>query len=651
MKMLFVLLPFICISQKEAASWHFGNYAGLNFQNGAPIIIHNSNLQCLSSSSSIADSAGNLLFYVRGANIVYNKNNDTMANGLNIAGSANANGGLIQSSLVIRKSGSQYYIITQNNMNYFFTSPIAPMITYAIADINLSAGLGSITVTNQSISPIGVPMAGRIAATKHCNQKDHWLLAHSGGFPGTNLYYAYLVSSTGISANPVISAIGSSQPQGYIPAHQAYFGLHKFSPNGKKVCATFPYRTVELYDFNSGTGMLSNVIKLDTCTNPPLNYYGYNPEAVGIEFSPDGTKLYISYIKGHPSLCQYNLCAGSPAAIAASKTNIVLDTISGYVPGTPFGLQLGIDGKLYVVNSNSVSLGVIQNPNALGLACNYISNAQPVSPITNYPYFATVGSTLPDFISSFFEQKLLIPPLSGTMVCGTGAFTAPVLCAATGYSIAAYQWNFNDALTGVSNTSSLSNTSHSFSANGIYSVSLILHYASCGADTLKKIINVSGLPNLSVSGSSAICKGENVMINFAGASAYILNGSAVSQNTIIVQPTVTTVYTLTGIDAVSGCQSLKTFTVRVLPCTGITRLTNDDDLLKIFPNPNHGNFRIESTLQLLNIKIYNQIGILVYENFSKSNNQSLDLTRLDNGIYFIEVQNDVFRKIQKLIKN
>jgi hypothetical protein len=156
---------------------------------------------------------------------------------------------------------------------------------------------------------------------------------------------------------------------------------------------------------------------------------------------------------------------------------------------------------------------------------------------------------------------------------------------------------------------------------------------------------------LSVSGSSAICKGENVMINFAGASVYILNGSAVSQNTILVQPTVTTVYTLTGIDAVSGCQSLKTFTVRVLPCTGITRLTNDDDLLKIFPNPNHGNFRIESTLQLLSIKIYNQIGILVYDNFSKSNNQSLDLTRLDNGIYFIEVQNDVFRKIKKLIKN
>jgi hypothetical protein len=62
------------------------------------------------SFSGIADSAGNLLFYVVSASVVYNKNNDTMANGFEISSSIHNVG--TQASIVIRKSGSQYYVIS-----------------------------------------------------------------------------------------------------------------------------------------------------------------------------------------------------------------------------------------------------------------------------------------------------------------------------------------------------------------------------------------------------------------------------------------------------------------------------------------------------------------------------------------------------------
>ena len=238
-----------------------------------------------------------------------------MANGFGISSSIHNSG--TQASIVIRKSGSQYYVISHNNENYAWTSPIAPMTTYAIVDMNLASGLGSVTTTSVAISAVGLAQVGKMAATKHCNQKDHWLLRHQGGFPGTNNYQSYLVTSAGISTTAVISSIGALQTQAYIQAHVFYRGVHKFSPNGRKVAATLPYRTVELYDFDNSTGVLSNAIKLDTITNPPFVNGVSEANSHGAEFSPDGTKFYVSS-PGTKQLYQWDLCAGSNTAIIGS---------------------------------------------------------------------------------------------------------------------------------------------------------------------------------------------------------------------------------------------------------------------------------------------------------------------------------------------
>ena len=430
---IFCFITLTCFSQKETAQWHFGYNASLNFQNGAPITVGSSNLWTQFSSSGIADSVGNLLFYVRGGDLIYNKNNDTMANGLNIGGHYSG----AQSSIVIRKSGSRYYVITHNQLNHFAPSPFPPVINYALVDMSLAAGLGSVTALNLPVSPTGTPMVSKLAVTRHCNQKDHWLLAHTGSIPGNNQYYAYLVTSSNISATPVISAIGSNQPHNYGVIPGFYRGLHKFSPNGRKVCATLPFRTVELYDFDNSTGALSNALKLDSIINPPAVYTYSTPNSLGIEFSPDGTKLYISYSNDQNFLCQYNLCAGSPSAIAASK--IVLSNNAITSNATSFyALQLAPDGKIYVATTNSLTLGVINNPNAAGALCSYSPQAVGLGTILVHPFVATSNECgLPNFISSFFEQKPILGPISSSIVCGQVNFAAPSLCAAAGYSVSA----------------------------------------------------------------------------------------------------------------------------------------------------------------------------------------------------------------------
>jgi len=416
-----------------------------------------------------------------------------------------------------------------------------------------------------------------------------------------------------------------------------------------------PYRTVELYDFDPNTGMLSNAIKLDTISNPPFVNGGAEPNAVGIEFSPDGTKLYVSYVNKHPQLCQFNLCAGSPSAVAASKTIISVDTnMVGINSFGYYGLQSALDGKIYKCTDSLKSLSVINHPNNLGALCNYAAHAVPLGTVninTNTIVNALASGGLPSFISNFFEEKPSIPALTSNISCGSASFSAPSLCAAAGYSVANYKWIFGDVLSGASNTASTANSNHVFSANGNYTVNLVLNYYPCGSDTLKKAIPISGLPTMSISGKSSICRGQSAVISVAGVSSFQLNTSTVvAQGSISVQPTVTTVYTITGTDALTGCSSLKTYTLSVAPCTGIDAAALANETFVMYPNPSSGIVVIESGTKNCNIKVFNQLGQILYHVKSESGNESIDMSNWDNGIYFVEIQNSDNRKIQKLIK-
>jgi PKD repeat protein len=202
-----------------------------------------------------------------------------------------------------------------------------------------------------------------------------------------------------------------------------------------------------------------------------------------------------------------------------------------------------------------------------------------------------------------------------------------------GYSVVSYSWNFNDVLS-AANTSTLNNPTHQFSANGTYTVKLALNYHPCGTDTLKQVINITGLPEISVSGKTTICKGESTVLSFSGASAYTINTTALAQTTAQVQPTITTLYTIKAKDNTSGCSSLKTVTLTVLPCVGLSE-NNLSGGLKLFPNPNSGVFTFE-TPEACEIKILNSLGQEVFKTTLTPGSSEINISNQTKGIYLLE---------------
>ena len=67
----------IAFAQKEANIWYFGYHAGLDFNDGSPVVLYDGKTEQTYSYASISDSNGNLLFYTDGATI-YNKQHKQM---------------------------------------------------------------------------------------------------------------------------------------------------------------------------------------------------------------------------------------------------------------------------------------------------------------------------------------------------------------------------------------------------------------------------------------------------------------------------------------------------------------------------------------------------------------------------------------------
>lgn len=436
-----------------SAKWHFGNNAGIDFMTTPPTAIVGSQLSTSEGCSGISDPNGNLLFYTDGIT-VWTSANTIMANGTGLDGNSSST----QAAVVVKQPGNSniYFIFTLDCCNS------ATGVKYSVVDMNLAAGLGSVTVLN-------VPLAGasseRLTSVKHCNGIDTWVLSQdvNGDFR------SHLVTAAGVAPTFTTSTVPGNAGTG-----PAYVGYMKFSPNGRKLglaAANDPNFGFELYDFDATTGIVSNRIFL------LQNAWSY-----GVEFSPDGTKMYGALWSG-PTLYEWDLCAGNGAAIAASVYTTA--TVNGGA------LQLARDGKIYMTRSGLTVMGEIPNPNAMGAGNGYIDNGQSIAPNTN-------SFGLPNFITSGLKPPP--PPFTSTVNCMTANFTAPLVyqnytvngCAASGYSLTNIAWNFGDPASGAANTSTVINPSHNYSGLGTFTANLILYF-SCGGgtDTIKQAVIIN----------------------------------------------------------------------------------------------------------------------------------------------------------------
>lgn len=420
-------------AQGEANIWYFGQNAGLDFNSGSPVALINGQLVTDEGCATISNSNGQLLFYTDGIT-VYNRNHVIMVNGTGLMGHPSST----QSATVVPMPGSNnlYYIFTTDNEH----DPNG--FRYSIVDMNLDGGNGAVTTTKNVF--VYTPTIENLGITKHGNGQDYWIITHGWN---SNNFIAYQLTSTGLNLTPIVTPIGqiiTGSPTDYVAA-----GTIKISPSGSKLAFTSVSDIAQLFNFNNSTGVLSNGITLTT----------EGGDLYGAAFSPDETLLYISNTFG--TIHQFNLNATD---IPNSEVTIYNGDILGQ-------MQVGPDNKIYVAFGSRFYLGVINNPNILGLGCNFQRDGI---------YLGGKKSKLglPSFNQSFFFTPSIT--VNSNCVGDTSVFNF-----STSQTVLSATWDFGDGT-----TSNSVNPSHIYSNAGTYNVSIsILTPYGTGSNTNQIIIN------------------------------------------------------------------------------------------------------------------------------------------------------------------
>lgn len=76
----------------------------------------------------------------------------------------------------------------------------------------------------------------------------------------------------------------------------------------------------------------------------------------------------------------------------------------------------------------------------------------------------------------------------------------------------------------------------------------------------------------------------------------------------------------------------------------------EEQSLRIYPNPAKDKIKIFSTSTIKNVLVYNVLGKLVYKSSKNLNNSTVDISNLSKGIYFVKVFSDGSSKTKKILK-
>jgi hypothetical protein len=360
-------------AQKQGNQWYFGTQAGLNFNTGIPVPQAGGQTGTdaplgivQEGTSSISDSSGALLFY-SGGKTIWNRFHQVMPNGTNIMGGVSST----QAALIVPKpaNDSLFYLFTsdewQNNGNNGYR--------YTLVNMCQDNQKGDVVISEKNVLLMG-PSTEKLAACRDQAGTGYWVVGHK---LFSNQFSAWHLTPGGIT-NTVTTLIGAMHgfnPNGSNGPGTA-LGQMKISPQANKIAvAVGNYNPgfVELGNFNNATGVVSNIchLNIDSAIAGTAVY--------GVEFSPNGSKLYVS-AAGGPGIriYQFDLQAGggSCAAILGSQALVTQTSQSGL----NMGLQLGPDNKIYSVYSSYYDLACINAPNLSAASCGFTTVGVPSLP-------------------------------------------------------------------------------------------------------------------------------------------------------------------------------------------------------------------------------------------------------------------------------
>lgn len=463
-------------AQKETSNWLFGKNAGLSFSGGAPLFQAGA-LSTTEGCSVISDHDGNLLFYTDGTS-VWDRTHQPMPNGSGLLGGGT--GSSSQSSLIVPHPGndSLYYVFTVDESNNIFTNA---GFRYSIVNIRRNGGKGDVVQKNTLL--LYAYENEMIAGIRHSNGKDIWVLTHQAS---SNNFYEFRITAAGLNPQPAIVTCGEKYYK-YID-----HGYLRFSPDGKKLAAAYSGTHTEVYDFDAGTGNISNAKVIDDYMSD-----GYC-SCYGLEFSCDSRLLYVSEVRScstsfGSNILQYDLGQGSSAAITASR--VILE--SSATLNQAGALQLAPDGKIYVAFSESPYLGAITRPGVAGTGCGFVREYFPL------PAPALSEHGLPNFVQSYFNS-------SPDFTVSNNCISTSIIFNVSAGIVDSVRWEFGDITTGMSNTATGQQVIHQYSIAGEYLVNAVV-YGPCRTDTIRKKIYAGGYADI-LGPDTVLCEGGSLVL-------------------------------------------------------------------------------------------------------------------------------------------
>lgn len=187
----------------------------------------------------------------------------------------------------------------------------------------------------------------------------------------------------------------------------------------------------------------------------------------------------------------------------------------------------------------------------------------------------------------------------------------------------------------------------------------VIGKVDCGdavcSQEMSQTITISVTPNPTVSvvsTESLLCSGQSATLTASGASTYTWNSGA-NTSDIVITPTTTTSYTVTGSDA-NNCSNTSIITQSVSVCTGVNQLSSIANAVTIAPNPFQDKVIItvsDMENEVKSVQVYNALGALIYNANTEQQQVEINLNSEKNGIYFVRISIDGQTSIHKVIKH
>lgn len=315
----------------------------------------------------------------------------------------------------------------------------------------------------------------------------------------------------------------------------------------------------------------------------------------------------------------------------------------------------GIAGCLSPISTSlSVANGTVNCPNVSVLSVasttnNYQwllngsniagANSSTYSPVTSGNYAVSItGGT--NCAATSLSQSIAVNAAPALTVSGTSSVCSGSSLSQTVTGASTYLWANNGFTTSVVSLTPSVTTNYTITGTGSN---------SCTSNIVKTI-TVTPLPTVSVATSSSlICVGQAASLTASGATTYSWNTGA-GTSIIVINPTVTTSYTVTGNN--NGCSNGMAFTQNVSACTDIAKIELAKNETVMYPNPASAQitllFESEGAVEVV---IYNTLGQIAKIESKYISGTIMDLLSLSKGIYTVCVQNGNQRFTKKLIIN